>query len=169
MSDDSRPMNLPPFPAQYRASGVLLHVTSLPSPYGIGDVGPAALAGIDQLYDAGQNWWQSLPLGPTGYGNSPYQSISSFVGSTLLISPDWLIEDGLPHESDCTAPRFPETRVDYGMVIPFKRRLVQKAWSTFSAGAFPELKAAFEQFCLDQAHWLEDYALFRVLKARHND
>src|SRR4029453_5109137 len=91
MSDDS-PMALPPFPPEYRASGLLLHVTSLPSPYGVGDVGPAALAWIDQLHDAGQSWGQALPLGPTGYGNSPYQSMSSFVGNGLLISPDWLIE-----------------------------------------------------------------------------
>ena len=74
MSDVS---GLPPFPPDYRAAGLLLHVTSLPSPYGIGDVGPAALTWIDQLHDAGQSWWQSLPLGPTGYGNSPYQSQSS--------------------------------------------------------------------------------------------
>ena len=72
MSDDAGP-NLPPLPSSYRASGLLLHVTSLPSPYGIGDVGPRAIAWIDQLCDAGQSWWQSLPLGPTGYGNSPYQ------------------------------------------------------------------------------------------------
>jgi 4-alpha-glucanotransferase len=168
MSDDSRPMSLPPFPAQYRASGVLLHVTSLPSPYGIGDVGPAALKCIDQLHDAGQSWWQALPLGPTGYGNSPYQSMSSFVGNGLLISPDWLIEDGLLRTSDWTAPSFSATAVDYGMVIPFKHRLLERAWSNFSAAASPELQAAFEQFCHDQAHWLEDYALFRVLKARHN-
>ena len=94
MSNDSRP-NLPPFPSSYRASGLLLHVTSLPSPYGIGDVGPAAIAWIDQLYEAGQSWWQALPLGPTGYSNSPYQALSSFAGNGLLISPDWLIEDGL--------------------------------------------------------------------------
>src|SRR5438445_7065485 len=95
MSDDSRPMSVPPFPPGYRASGVLLHVTSLPSPYGIGDVGPSALAWIDRLYEAGQTWWQALPLGPTGYGNSPYQSLSSFAGNWLLISPDGLIADGL--------------------------------------------------------------------------
>ncbi len=106
MSDDSRSMALPPFPPEYRASGVLLHVTSLPSPYGIGDVGPAALKWIDQLHDAGQSWWQALPLGPTGYGNSPYQSMSSFAGNGLLISPDWLIEDGLLGATDCTAPSF---------------------------------------------------------------
>src|SRR5262245_42877976 len=88
-------MSLPPFPADYRASGLLLHVTSLPSRYGIGDVGPAAVAWIDQLHEAGQAWWQALPVGPTGYGDSPYQSLSSFAGNALLISPDWLIEDEL--------------------------------------------------------------------------
>jgi len=168
MSDDVRPLGLPPFPADYRASGLLLHITSLPSPYGIGDVGPCALSWIDQLHEVGQSWWQALPLGPTGYGNSPYQSMSSFVGNGLLMSPDWLIEDGLLRASDCAAPSFPETRVDYDMVIPFKRRLLERAWSNFSAGTFPELQVAFEQFCHDQAHWLEEYALFRALKARHN-
>src|SRR5438445_19317 len=168
MSDASRPLALPPFPPEYRASGVLLHVTSLPSPYGIGDVGPAALKWIDQLHDAGQSWWQALPLGPTGYGNSPYQSMSSFAGNGLLISPDWLIEDGLLGATDCTAPSFSATAVDYGMVIPFKHRLLERAWNNFSAAVSPELQAAFEQFWHDQGHWLEDYALFRVLKARHN-
>ena len=86
-------MSMPPFPEGYRASGVLLHVTSLPSPYGIGDVGPAAVAWVNRLHDAGQRWWQALPLGPTGYGDSPYQSLSSFAGNALLISPDWLVED----------------------------------------------------------------------------
>jgi 4-alpha-glucanotransferase len=94
-------VSLPPFPPDYRASGVLLHVTSLPSPYGIGDVGAAALAWIDHLHDAGQSWWQALPLGPTGYGDSPYQSLSSFAANVLLVSPDWLIEDGLLRVSDC--------------------------------------------------------------------
>jgi len=94
-------VNLPPFPPAYRTSGLLLHVTSLPSPYGIGDVGPAAIAWIDRLAQAGQSWWQMLPLGPTGYGNSPYQSLSAFAGNGLLISPDWLIEDELLRASDC--------------------------------------------------------------------
>src|SRR5262245_19892089 len=89
-SDWRPPMNLPPFPADYRASGVLLHITSLPSRYGIGDVGPTAVAWIDRLHEAGQSWWQALPLGPTGYGDSPYQLLSSFAGNALLISPDWL-------------------------------------------------------------------------------
>ena len=98
MSDDSQPVNFPPFPAEYRASGLLMHVTSLPSPYGIGDVGPGAVKWVDRLREVGQSWWQVLPLGPTGYGNSPYQSLSSFAGNGILVSPDWLIEE------DCYAP-----------------------------------------------------------------
>src|SRR6187455_2090530 len=104
-----RVMGPPPFPPDYRASGVLLHVTSLPSPYGIGDVGPAARAWIDRLHDAGQTWWQSLPLGPTGYGNSPYQPLSSFAGNLLLISPDDLVADGLLRTSDIAGPSFSKT------------------------------------------------------------
>src|SRR5215469_2465545 len=163
MSKD-RGQNLPPFPSSYRASGLLLHVTSLPSPYGIGDVGPAAIALIDQLWEAGQSWWQALPLGPTGYGNSPYQSLSSFAGNGLLISPDWLIEDGLLRSSDCAAPSFSPSTVDYNAVIPFKYQLLEKAWSNFVKAGSAELRVAFEQFCHEQAHWLEHYALFRALK-----
>ena len=161
--------NLPPFASQYRASGLLLHVTSLPSPYGIGDIGPAALSWIDRLHEAGQSWWQSLPLGPTGYGNSPYQSLSSFAGNELVISPDWLIEDELLQRSDCQPAWSSETKIDYNIVIPFKRGLLKKAWTNFSAGARPDLRPAYEQFRKDHADWLEDYALFRALKARFND
>ena len=82
-----------PFPPDYRGSGILLHLTSLPSPYGIGDLGPVAISWIARLQEAGQSWWQALPLGPTGYGNSPYQPLSSFAGNGLVISPEWLIED----------------------------------------------------------------------------
>jgi 4-alpha-glucanotransferase len=106
MSDVNRPAGLIPFGPHYRASGVLLHITSLPSPYGIGDVGPAAFAMVDRLQAAGQGWWQALPLGPTGYGNSPYQSLSSFAGNGLLISPDGLIEEGLLRASDCDEGAF---------------------------------------------------------------
>ncbi len=169
MSDESQPASLPPFPADYRASGMLLHVTSLPSPYGIGDVGPAALAWIDRLHDAGQSWWQALPLGPTGYGNSPYQSLSSFAGNGLLISPDGLIEDGLLQASDLAGRSFPASAVEYEAVIPFKYQLLERAWANFAAGARPDLGPAYEQFRHEQAHWLDDYALFRALKARHKD
>ena len=160
---------LPPFLPEYRGSGLLLHVTSLPSPYGIGDVGPAALSWIDRLHEAGQSWWQALPLGPTGYGNSPYQSLSSFAGNGLIISPDWLIEDELLERGDCQPGSFPQTRIDYNSVIPFKHSLLEKAWANFIAGARADLRPAYEQFRNDQADWLEDYALFRALKARFND
>jgi 4-alpha-glucanotransferase len=162
-------VSIPPFLPGYRASGVLLHVSSLPSPYGIGDLGAAAAAWVDRLQEASQGWWQALPLGPTGYGNSPYQSLSSFAGNELLISPDYLIEDGLLRTSDCEGNSFSAASVDYDGVIPFKRRLLEAAWTNFSSGARPNLRPAFYQFCHEQRHWLEDYALFRALKLRHNN
>jgi 4-alpha-glucanotransferase len=167
MSDDRRRIHLPPFPPEYRASGLLLHVTSLPSPYGIGDVGPAAVAWVDRLHEAGQSWWQALPVGPTGYGDSPYQPLSSFAGNGLLISPDWLIEDGLLRVSDVAGHSFPGTAVEYDAVVPFKHRLLATAWTNFHGKARPDLVSAFEQFCHDHAHWLDDYALFRALKAQY--
>ena len=168
MSEASRPEGLIPFTPHYRASGVLVHITSLPSPYGIGDVGPAALAMVDRLQAAGQSWWQALPLGPTGYGNSPYQSLSSFAGNGLLISPDCLIEEGLLRAGGCDEGcSFAKNAVDYDVVIPFKHKLLEKAWSSFGAMRRSALRVDYDQFCLDQAHWLDDYALFRALKARH--
>src|SRR5881396_767259 len=167
MSDDSRPMSLPPFSPNYRASGVLLHVTSLPSPYGIGDVGATALAWIDRLHEAGQSWWQALPVGPIGYGDSPYQPLSSFAGNGLLVSPDWLIEDGLLRVSDCESRSFSSDVVDYDAVFLFKRRLLDTAWTNFNAGARPDLRPAYAQFGQDHACWLEDYALFRALKEKY--
>src|SRR5215472_11957674 len=101
-----------PLPDGYRASGMLMHVTSLPSPYGIGDLGKGAFAWVDRLHEAGQGWWQALPLGPTGYGNSPYQSLSSFAGNALLISPDWLREDELVQPADGNGGPFSTTAVD---------------------------------------------------------
>src|SRR5579863_10128030 len=112
MTQGTREIKVPPFPSEYRASGLLLHVTSLPSPYGIGDLGPSASSWVDRLHDAGQRWWQSLPLGPTGYGNSPYQPMSSFAGNALLISPECLISDGLLTDKDCES-NFSADFVDY--------------------------------------------------------
>src|SRR5262245_11099570 len=166
MSDNRLPLSLPPFAPTYRAAGLLLHITSLPSPYGIGDVGPAAVSWIDRLDQAGQRWWQALPLGPTGYGNSPYQSLSSFAGNELLISPDWLLEDELLQATDCQGRSFPQNQVSFNAVVPFKRGLLKIAWTNFGAGARADLRPAFEQFRNEQAHWLEDYALFQALKAR---
>ena len=154
---------LPPFPSEYRSSGILLHVTSLPSLYGIGDVGPSAFSWVDRLHNAGQGWWQALPLGPTGYGNSPYQSLSSFAGNGLLISPEFLISDGLLNASDCTS-QLRSDLVDYDSVIPFKETLLEKVWTRFHAGERRDLRPAYQQFCAAQETWLEDYALFRALK-----
>jgi 4-alpha-glucanotransferase len=166
--DPAVPSSLPPFPPDYRASGVLLHVTSLPSPYGIGDVGPAAFAWVGRLHEAGQSWWQALPLGPTGYGNSPYQSLSSFAGNALLLSPQFLIEDCLLRPSDCHRHASSPRTVDYDVVIPCKEQLLAIAWAHLNRGARPDVRIAFDEFRHAQAHWLEDYALFRALKATHN-
>jgi 4-alpha-glucanotransferase len=167
MGDPRQPLPSSPFPPGYRASGVLLHLTSLPSPYGIGDVGPTAYTWVDNLVRAGQGWWQVLPLGPTGYGNSPYQSPSSFAANSLLISPDLLAQDGLLGPGDCSGPRFPAGEVDYEAVIPFKNRLLERAWANFQSGARPDLRSPFDQYCRAETHWLEDYALFVALKGRY--
>jgi 4-alpha-glucanotransferase len=161
-------MVAPPFPPEYRASGLLLHVTSLPSPYGIGDLGSSAFSWVDRLHDAGVAWWQALPLGPTGYGNSPYQSMSSFAGNGLLVSPGLLISDGLIQASDAQF-HSSEDVVDYDSVLPFKWRLLEKAWANFKAGqrGDRDIAPAYEEFCARQAHWLEDYALFRALKEKY--
>src|SRR5262249_14019822 len=160
-------MSEPPFKAGYRASGILLHITSLPSPYGIGDLGPGALAWIDRLHDAGQGFWQALPFGPTGYGDSPYQALSSFAGNALLISPDWLVEDGLVRASDWAGQSFPATTVDFDAMKRFKYSLLETAWRNFRKGARRARGPACEDFGRRQAHWLEDYALFRALKERY--
>jgi 4-alpha-glucanotransferase len=167
VSGGRRSGNVPPFPPGYRASGVLLHVTSLPSPYGIGDLGSAAFSWIDRLHSAGQRWWQVLPLGPTGYGDSPYQSMSSFAGNPALISPDSLISDGLLRMVDCQT-EFPPHIVNYDAVIPFKTRLVETAWANFKAGAGKDLRSAYDEFRSQQEHWLDDYALFEALKTRYH-
>ena len=159
-------LQIPPFPLEYRASGLLLHVTSLPSPYGIGDLGPSAFSWVDRLHDAGQRWWQALPMGPTGYGNSPYQALSSFAGNDLLISPDFLIGEALVAPGDCQS-HFASEVVEYERVIPFKRRLMEIAWGNFKARR-KDLRVPYDKFCAEQAHWLEDYALFGALKAKYN-
>ena len=148
-----------------RQSGILVHVTSLPSRYGIGDLGPEAFRWIDRLRDAGQAWWQVLPLGATGYGNSPYQPLSSFAGNWLLISPDALMDDGLLSPADCEGRSFPADAVDFDAVTTFKRGLIGTAWNRYRRS---DVLDAYEKFRIDQAQWLDDYALFRALKTRYN-
>jgi 4-alpha-glucanotransferase len=150
-----------------RAAGILLHPTSLPGRFGIGDLGQAAYQWVDALARARQKWWQILPLGPTGYGDSPYQCFSAFAGNPFLISPERLVQDGLLKDNDLAGPNFPANRVDYGPVIEFKNRLSARAWDNFQAGAAPALRPAFEEFCGREARWLDDFALFMALKDAH--
>ncbi|MGF1580294.1 MAG: 4-alpha-glucanotransferase [Gemmataceae bacterium] len=147
-----------------RISGIILHPTSLPGPYGIGDFGGTAYRWIDGLYHARQSLWQILPLNPTGYGNSPYQSFASFAGNYYLVSPDLLVEDGLLDRSDIPAVDFPGDYVDYGPVIDFKINILNRAWERFQGGHAGHLRADFEGFIGKHQHWVDDYALFRALK-----
>jgi 4-alpha-glucanotransferase len=160
------PENIPLFPADYRGSGLLLPVTSLPSPYGIGDVGPAAFEWIDRLEASGQNWWQALQLGPPEYGSPPYQCSSSFAANWLSISPDFLIQDELLKTSDCEGCSFSSAFIDYDVVVPFKHYLLDVAWANYSGGARQDLKDDFESFRHEHAYWLDDHSLFRALKAK---
>jgi len=150
-----------------RSSGILLHPTSLPGPYGIGDLGPAAHAWVEVLARVRQSWWQVLPLGPTGYGDSPYQSFSTFAGNLNLLSPDLLIRDGLISGDDVGGPSFPADHVDYAAVEPFKLGLVRRTWENFRGGRATHLKPAFDQFAEDKRDWLGDYARFMAIKDAH--
>jgi len=155
-----------PFRADERAGGVILHPTSLPGPFEIGDLGPAAHRWIDQLADSGTGLWQVLPLGPTGYADSPYACFSSFAGNANLISPEWLQDRGLTAGVD--HPGFDERAVPYGEVIPWKRSLVAVAHDAFASGrGDSELRPAFEQFRSDNDEWLDEFTLFIALKERH--
>ena len=148
-----------------RASGILLHPTSLPGPYGVGDLGAEAYAFVDFLAGAGQTLWQVLPLGPTGYGDSPYQCFSAFAGNTLLISPDKLVEQGLLAKQDTAdAPQFAAERIEYGPVIEYKHKLLWRAFENFKRATDTPLRGEFDSFCQAAAAWLDDYALFRAMK-----
>ncbi|HEY0384725.1 MAG TPA: 4-alpha-glucanotransferase [Pyrinomonadaceae bacterium] len=148
-----------------RSSGILLHPTSLPGKFGIGDLGSAAHAFVDFLAASGQSLWQVLPLGPTGYGDSPYQCFSAFAGNTLLISPEQLMQEGLLAATDLSgAPVFSSERVDFGEVIKFKHALLAKTFESFRRTTNTGLRSDFETFCQQAASWLDDYALFRALK-----
>jgi 4-alpha-glucanotransferase len=153
-----------------RAGGVLVHPTSFPSPYGIGDLGQGAYDFVDFLVRSRQSIWQILPLGPTGYGDSPYQSFSAFAGNPLLISPTLLQRDGyLPDPLPMETPSFPADRVDFGWVIGWKAKLLAEAHRRFQSQPPQGKAAAFDAFCQEQATWLDDFALFMALKRRHQD
>ncbi len=151
-----------------RSSGILLHPTSLPGEYGIGDLGPQALKWIDFLSVCGCSLWQVLPLGPTGYADSPYQSFSAFAGNIYLISPDELISDGLLTIEDVQdKPNFFLERVDYGTVIPWKLAILERTYNNFIDGRRPDLKQDFSSFKQENIFWIENYSLFMALKEKH--
>ncbi len=153
-----------------RASGILLHPTSLPGPFGIGDLGDEAFRFVDFLVAADQKYWQILPLGPTGYGDSPYQCYSAFAGNTLLISPEKLVEDGLIAAAEIAdRPDFAEHRVDYGAVYAYKNLLLPMAYEGFHHITSVDLRGKFETFCQENEFWLDDYALFRSIKASEGE
>jgi 4-alpha-glucanotransferase len=152
-----------------RASGILLHPTSLPGPHGIGDLGPAAHAWVDALVRARQTWWQVLPLGPTGYGDSPYQCFSAFAGNPNLISHDLLLQDGLMKPCDLEGVTFPSNFVEYEQARQFKSEATALAWENFQAGSAPALQPLFDNFRAAEADWLDDFALFMTLKEAHGD
>ena len=148
-----------------RRAGLLLHPTSLPGPYGVGTLGKAAYQWLDFLEAAGQRLWQVMPLGPTGYGDSPYQCFSAFAGNPYLIDLDALVGEGLLEAQDLAdAPDFPDSAVDYGNVIPYKVRVLERASQHFQVSATDAQRASFEKFCAAQASWLDDFALFMALK-----
>ena len=150
-----------------RASGLLLHPTSLPGGHGIGDLGEAAYHFVDFLVQARQQYWQVLPLGPTGFGDSPYQTFSAFAGQPLLIDLAPLAQAGWVEESVLEEAPANGQVVDYGAVWAFKHRVLHLAHAGFKAMADDEAKAAPEAFCREQANWLDDYALFKALKDAH--
>ena len=152
-----------------RAGGILLHPVSLPSSYGIGDLGSAAHHWLEWLADAGCSMWQMLPLGPPGYSESPYQNYSSFAGNPLLISLDILIEDGLLTEDDLhTMPEFPVDRIAYVEVMSFKYAALALAAERFFQGKNVSLAKAFEEYDHENQDWLNDFALFMALKEAHD-
>jgi 4-alpha-glucanotransferase len=142
-----------------RSSGILLHPTSLPGRFGVGDLGPESYRFADFLAEAGLHIWQVLPLGPTGYGESPYQSLGSFAGNPLLISLEKLAEHGHLSDQDLAGgPVFPDDTVDFERVIPYKFKLLRKAFDNFRS------TAEFEDFCAQHRAWLDDFAQFMALK-----
>jgi 4-alpha-glucanotransferase len=151
-----------------RCSGILLHVTSLPGPHGIGDLGASACEFVDLLATARQKIWQVLPLNPTGYGDSPYQGFSAFAGNPLLIDLEALQQQGLVQTGDLPrAPAALNDNVDYGWVIEFKLAALRRAAENFFlAGSSGDLDA-FELFCSQNKFWLDDYALFMACKDTH--
>ena len=152
-----------------RLSGILLHPTALPGPYGIGEIGHHAYRFVDHLSDMGQGLWQILPIGPTDFHNSPYSSISTFAGNHLLISLNLLVEDGLldskyleSYEEVC------KHKILFDNIIPFKKSVLKEVSRTFEMNASAEMKILFEKFSIDHSYWLDDYSTYLALKEEND-
>ena len=151
-----------------RVSGILVHPTSFPSPYGIGDLGQGAYDFIDLLKETSQHIWQVLPLGPTGFGDSPYQGPSAFAGQPLIISPQKLLEKGLLSKEDLQdIPSWDPHRIDYGQAITYKNALLRKAFANFPHTPDKTMLEDYELFCRTEKDWLDDYCLFMAGKDEH--
>ncbi len=152
-----------------RKAGILLHPTSLPGPWGIGDLGPEARRFAETLQNAGQTYWQVLPLNPTGYGASPYQSFSTFAGNSMMISFDDLLGEGLLKEDNLKDfPQFSEHEVDFEAVREARSQVLDSACRMFSRRASEQTKQQFESFCVEEQDWLDDVALYQALKQKYD-
>ncbi|HEU4887282.1 MAG TPA: 4-alpha-glucanotransferase [Thermoanaerobaculia bacterium] len=155
-----------------RAAGVLLHPTSLPGSYGVGELGDHVIAFLDWAQSAGMRIWQVLPLNPPGYGSSPYGCLSSFAGNPLLISTQRLLQDGLLTVDDVAeVPRFSDEHIEFDRVCDYKSALLRTSWSRFQESASDELRAELDAFLSapEQSEWLDDYALYMAIKAHSGD
>jgi 4-alpha-glucanotransferase len=149
-----------------RSSGILIHPSSFPGRFGIGDLGPEAFSFLDFLKEAGCKLWQILPLGPTGYGDSPYQSFSAFAGNPYLISPELLLQEKLLHSDDLIEEtHFSNLRVEFAKIIPWKLNLLERAYINFIK--VQTLHVEYGKFCIENEYWLEDYSLFMAIKESH--
>jgi len=150
-----------------RSAGIILHPSSLPGRFGIGEIGPAARRWIDFLNQTGCSLWQVLPLGPTGYGDSPYQCFSAFAGNPYLVSIETLLDEGLLSAPDVAdLPDFPAEKVDFGRLIPWKLAVLDRAFERFQQGSPKALKQEYQVFQSAQADWLDDFALFMTIKEK---
>ncbi|GEP90307.1 4-alpha-glucanotransferase [Chitinophaga terrae (ex Kim and Jung 2007)] len=152
-----------------RKAGILLHITSLPGPFAMGDIGPAAYAFARKLHKSGQRIWQMLPVNPIDPSNaSPYSALSAMAGNILLISPELLAKDGLLDEKTLDQYKHPSTsRVDFDIAARHKIAMLETAWQTYTRRSFPELQEAFETFCKQESDWLQDYVTHKALTVKY--
>ena len=168
MSDHSLSQSASLIPPGDRTSGLLLHVTSLPSPFGVGDLGPEAFHWVDMLADSGQTWWQILPVGPPGLGHSPYDPLSTFAGNLMLVSPQRMLDDRLVADFDFGHHGFDDSQVEFDTVRHYKQTLLQCGFENFQNGATSTIRESYQAFLQEQGYWVHDFALFMAIKRSQN-